>query len=148
MEQGNLLVIPIKQSLLYIRPLYVVAENTQLPELKKVIVVYANKAVMEDTLRQALADIFGQAPPTLEQTPGAPTTITPTAPSAPTVAPDVQQLLDQALADYAKADADLRNGDLAAYQRDIADARAKTNQARQRSSPQSSTTTTTRPASA
>ncbi|TML60396.1 MAG: UPF0182 family protein [Actinobacteria bacterium] len=147
-EQGNLLVIPIKQSLLYIRPLYVVAENTQLPELKKVIVVYANKAVMEDTLRQALADIFGQAPPTLEQAPGAPTTITPTAPSAPTVAPDVQQLLDQALADYAKADADLRNGDLAAYQRDIADARAKTNQARQRSSPQSSTTTTTRPASA
>ena len=113
------------------------------------IVVYAGKAVMEDTLRQALADIFGQAPPTLEQAPGAPTTPTiPSAPSAPTVTPDVQQLLDQALADYQKADADLRNGDLAAYQRDIADARAKTNQARQKSNPAPSTTSTTRPASA
>ncbi|MBD1996881.1 UPF0182 family protein [Leptolyngbya sp. FACHB-541] len=56
--QGNLLVIPIEQSLLYIEPLYLEAEQNQLPTLVRVIVVYENRIAMAETLEQALAGIF------------------------------------------------------------------------------------------
>jgi uncharacterized membrane protein (UPF0182 family) len=57
--QGNLLVIPIEESLLYVRPLYLRAEGGKIPELKRVIVAYENKIVMEETLDVALQKIFG-----------------------------------------------------------------------------------------
>src|SRR5205807_4467381 len=68
---GNMLVIPINQSLLYIRPLYVQAVNTPQPQFKKAIVVFGDRAVMQNTLKDALQSIFGAAPPTLEQGEGA-----------------------------------------------------------------------------
>src|SRR5207237_1565844 len=55
---GNVLMIPIDQSLLYIRPLYVQSSRNPLPEFKKIIVVYGNQAAMEDSLGQALTDLF------------------------------------------------------------------------------------------
>ena len=57
--QGTLLVIPIKESLLYVRPLYLKASDGKIPELKRVIVAYQNQIVMADTLETALARIFG-----------------------------------------------------------------------------------------
>lgn len=57
--QGNLLVIPIEQSLLYVEPLYLEAEQNQLPTLVRVIVVFANKIAMAPTLDEALTAIFG-----------------------------------------------------------------------------------------
>jgi len=57
--RGNLLVIPIDHSLLYIEPLYLLAEKAQLPELKRVIVYYGNKVVMEKDLETAFEKIFG-----------------------------------------------------------------------------------------
>jgi uncharacterized membrane protein (UPF0182 family) len=64
---GNLLLIPVEQSILYVRPLYTQAEGgTPVPELRNVIVAFGNDVVMEDTLRGALEEIFGEAPPTLE----------------------------------------------------------------------------------
>jgi uncharacterized protein len=56
--RGNLLVIPIENSLLYVSPLYLRAETGQLPELKRVIAAYDDRVVMEETLRQALAALF------------------------------------------------------------------------------------------
>ncbi|HEY9673831.1 MAG TPA: UPF0182 family protein, partial [Waterburya sp.] len=56
--QGNLLVIPIERSLLYVEPLYLEAEQNSLPTLVKVIVVYGNRIVMAQTLEQALQAIF------------------------------------------------------------------------------------------
>ncbi|NEQ67861.1 MAG: COG1615 family transporter, partial [Symploca sp. SIO2D2] len=56
--QGNLLVIPIEQSLLYVEPLYLEAERNSLPTLVKVIVVYNNRIVMADDLEQGLSAIF------------------------------------------------------------------------------------------
>ncbi len=56
--QGNLSVIPINESILYIRPLYLRAEGGKIPELKRVIVAYENKISMEETLDLALANIF------------------------------------------------------------------------------------------
>ncbi|HVX90738.1 MAG TPA: UPF0182 family protein, partial [Candidatus Paceibacterota bacterium] len=56
--QGNLLVIPIEEALLYIRPLYLRAAGGRIPELKRVIVAYQNTIVMEETLDEALERIF------------------------------------------------------------------------------------------
>lgn len=65
---GDLLIVPINSSLVYVRPLYVEAQNTKIPELKSVIVVHGDKIAMESTLSRALGDVFGTAPETLEKT--------------------------------------------------------------------------------
>ncbi|HOO53809.1 MAG TPA: UPF0182 family protein [Methanothrix sp.] len=62
--RGNLLVIPIERSLLYVEPLFLRAENSELPELKRVIVAYDGQVAMEETLEEALATIFEFAPET------------------------------------------------------------------------------------
>src|SRR5579875_991815 len=59
---GNLIVIPIQESLLYVEPLYIRAENGQLPELQRVIAAYSDRIVMGETLEQTLNALFqGQA---------------------------------------------------------------------------------------
>jgi hypothetical protein len=58
--QGNLLIIPIENSLLYVEPLYLEAEKNSLPTLARVIVVYKNRIVMAGTLPQALDSIFAE----------------------------------------------------------------------------------------
>ncbi len=76
---GNLIIVPIEDTLLYVQPLYLVGEQTQLPQLKRVIVFYRMPSeggasggsegdaeqivVMAPTLAEALADAFGVAPP-------------------------------------------------------------------------------------
>jgi uncharacterized membrane protein (UPF0182 family) len=56
--QGNLLVIPIEQSLLYVEPIYLEAERNSLPTLARVIVVYENQIVMAETLQAAIDTLF------------------------------------------------------------------------------------------
>jgi uncharacterized membrane protein (UPF0182 family) len=56
--QGNLLVIPIEESLLYVEPIYLEATDNSLPTLVRVIVVYENQIVMKETLNEALKAIF------------------------------------------------------------------------------------------
>jgi len=60
--QGNLLVIPIEQSLLYVEPLYLEATENSLPTLVRVIVASENRIVMRTTLEQALRDVFQVQP--------------------------------------------------------------------------------------
>jgi uncharacterized membrane protein (UPF0182 family) len=57
---GTLLVIPIEESLIYIRPLYLRSADGRIPELKRVVVAYQEKIVMAETLVQALGEIFGR----------------------------------------------------------------------------------------
>ena len=57
--RGDLLVIPIEQSLLYVQPLYLQADKGRIPELKRVVVAYENQVVMDETLDGALATMFG-----------------------------------------------------------------------------------------
>ena len=59
--RGNLLVIPLAGSLLYVEPVYLQAEGVDFPELRRVIVASGDKVVMEDTLDQALASLTGFA---------------------------------------------------------------------------------------
>lgn len=73
--RGNMLTIPINDSILYVEPIYVKALNANaLPEQKKVIVYFKNKVVMEDTLEKALNRVF-------------PVQDKPEAPTAPAPAP-------------------------------------------------------------
>src|SRR6202035_4106379 len=64
---GTLLVFPIENSLLYVEPLYIRAENGQLPELQRVIASYGDQVVMGETLPATLSSLFtsreGEAPP-------------------------------------------------------------------------------------
>jgi uncharacterized membrane protein (UPF0182 family) len=76
-QQGNLLVIPIERSLIYVEPLYLVAEQNQLPALTRVIMVYKNRIAMAENLSDALSAIFLEEPQTappilrdLGETPG------------------------------------------------------------------------------
>ena len=59
--RGNLLVIPIEDSLIYVEPIYLQAEQGQIPELKRVVVAYGDKVVMDRSLEGALVRIFGMS---------------------------------------------------------------------------------------
>jgi len=64
--RGNLLVIPIENSILYVSPLYLRATQGHLPELKRVIAAYGEHIVMKETLAEALSALFvegGATPP-------------------------------------------------------------------------------------
>ncbi|WRH65129.1 MAG: hypothetical protein RSE13_14350 [Planktothrix sp. GU0601_MAG3] len=54
--------IPIEQSLLYVEPLYLEAEENSLPTLVRVIVASENRVVMRPTLEEALRDVFKVSP--------------------------------------------------------------------------------------
>jgi len=57
--RGELLVIPIEKSLLYVQPIYLRAEGGQIPELKRVVVAHQNQVVMAETLDAGLSLLFG-----------------------------------------------------------------------------------------
>jgi len=101
--RGNLIVIPIDDSLLYVEPLYIIAERGELPELKRVIMSYESKIVMEKDISTALEKLFGKAP--IVEEPGKETegiiqgTI------------DISELADNALIYYESIEASMRDGD-------------------------------------
>jgi uncharacterized membrane protein (UPF0182 family) len=98
--RGNLLVIPIENSILYVSPLYLRAEHGQLPELKRVIAAYGDHVVMEETLSQALSALFAN-----EAAPAGP------APAAGAIADQARQALDH----YNRAIERLKAGDWAGF---------------------------------
>jgi uncharacterized membrane protein (UPF0182 family) len=59
--RGKLIVIPIENSFLYVVPLYLKAEGTNFPQLKRVIVATGDRVVMEPTLDESLNDLFENA---------------------------------------------------------------------------------------
>lgn len=121
---GNLVIVPIEKSVLYVRPLFVEAESTQVPLLRKVIIWYKDRVVVEDTLELALSKLFGASPAlggeVLTPTPVDPGTGGGEVPGeVPPVVPttDVGALLEQAQKAFDEAQAALLAGDLAGYQR-------------------------------
>jgi len=119
--QGTLLVIPIEESLIYIRPLYLRAAGGQIPELKRVIVAYQNNIVMEETLSAALERIFpGGArlqpqPPAIEGQPAAAPAVEGSQPRSPYAG----SLAEQARAHYQRALQAQREGNWALYGEEI-----------------------------
>ncbi|MBA3297813.1 MAG: UPF0182 family protein, partial [Acidobacteria bacterium] len=122
--QGTLLVIPIEESLIYIRPLYLRAAGGQIPELKRVIVAYQNNIVMEETLDAALGRIFPGSSAPRETTqgplPSEPPSVAGTpAPESPPVTADAGPLAAQARSHYQRALQAQRDGNWALYGEEI-----------------------------
>lgn len=68
--RGNLLTLPIDDSMLYVEPIYIQSSNENaIPEVKRVILAYKDKIVMEDTLANALNKLFNLQAPTQPQVP-------------------------------------------------------------------------------
>jgi hypothetical protein len=106
--RGNLLVIPINDTFLYVEPLYLEAESAQLPELKRVIVAYADQVAMAPTLQEALVQVFSgtSAPPPVTEGPVGDETL--------------EELAQRAWEAYQAAESCLTTGDWACYGREQA----------------------------
>jgi len=109
--RGNLLVIPIENSILYVSPLYLRAETGQMPELKRVIAAYNGRVVMEETLAEALAALFKET---------APAAALPAAPPGPPIPSGTANALARdALSRYDRAIARLKAGDWSGFGTDL-----------------------------
>jgi uncharacterized membrane protein (UPF0182 family) len=128
--------IPIGNGNLFVEPIYLQAQSSRLPELKRVVVVNGNDIAMEPTLQRAIEVVFGRAapslpvtdpnatPPTGSATPGTTPSASPTPSAAtPTTAAGlpgtVPELAREADAAYQRAQAALQQGDFATYGTEI-----------------------------
>ena len=100
--KGNLFVVPINQSILYYQPIYLQGEQNPLPEFKFVVVVFQDRIIMEESLSEALASVFGGdfATEDIEDTEGE----------------SALELLEKATKAFEKAQQELQNGNLGLYQ--------------------------------
>ena len=112
--QGTLLVVPIEESLLYIRPLYLRGTGSRIPELKRVIVAYQNQIVMEETLPLALDRLFDRQP-TAPPEPAAPDLLTSDRPAPERQGTDREGLIVQASDLYQRAILAQREGNWSLY---------------------------------
>jgi hypothetical protein len=101
--RGNMLVIPLRGTFIYVEPLYLEAESGQLPELKRVIVAYADRIAMAPTLEAALMQIFSGDPGEVPE------------PAEPIEGQSIESLAEQAWEHYQAAQACLAEGDWACY---------------------------------
>jgi len=120
--QGNMLVIPIEESLLYVQPIYIKASGSGgaesgIPQFKRVVVSYNGQIEIADSLDEAFAKIFGEAAPDQPGDGGS------TEPPSGTVDEQVAELLTRAEAAFLDADAALRRGDLVTYAEKVEEAR-------------------------
>ena len=109
---GNLLVIPVEDSLLYVEPLYIRAQDGQLPELKRVLASYSDRTVMGEDLDSTLAALFkgpGAGPPVVAKAPEPPVQVV--SAQAPPVGATMPPDLRDAAEHYNRALKALRDGD-------------------------------------
>jgi uncharacterized protein len=118
--QGTLLVIPVEEALLYVRPLYLKASGGKIPELNRVIVAYRDQIVMAETLDAALDLIFRRdgAAPQPQQPTRAPAPA-PSATSRPPAPPLDANLAARARQHYERAMQAQRDGNWALYGEEI-----------------------------
>jgi hypothetical protein len=107
--RGNLLVIPLGKSNLYVEPVFLQAQGGGLPELKRVIVAAGDRVAMELTLESSIAAIFGtEVPPTEPEPP------VPEEPDEPVPA-DIAALIEEAQQHYDRAQQYLNAGNWTGY---------------------------------
>ena len=138
--RGNLLMIPIGNGNIFVEPIYLQAQTSQLPELKRVIVVNGNRIAMEPTLEQSIAVVFGERAASLptadpnatpqqpSPVPGSPTPAPTVDAAAPTptatatalpLSEDVAELAQQAEDAFERAQTALQAGDFATYGEEV-----------------------------
>lgn len=126
--RGNLIVIPMGNSFLYIEPLYLLAETSELPELKRIIVASGDQISMRETLEEALSALLEDAPSVVDlvaeppvtgddsgEEPAEPPTTTEVAP----LDANVLELVQSANAHFEAAEAAQRSGDWSTYGREL-----------------------------
>ena len=149
---GNLIVVPVDDSLVYVRPFYVESNQVQIPELKKVIAFFESDVAIADTLEQALTQLLGEVPD-LEEVVDEDREVVdvPDDPDAP-LDPDDEagtaderaaRLLEEAGALFEEARAALTAGDLGEYQSLTEEAEQKVSEALELLAVSTTTTTTT-----
>jgi len=111
--RGNLLMIPLGKSLMYVEPVFLQAEAGGLPELKRVIVAAGEHIAMEATLEESLAAIFGTEVPPTEPEP-----LVPPGPEEP-IAAQITKLIEEAQLHYNQAQEYLKAGDWANYGKEL-----------------------------
>jgi len=104
--RGNLLVIPVEDSILYAEPLYLRSEQGQIPELKRVILAYGDRVAMENTLDEAVAKVFGGGMPARP-------------PGLDLAKPPTERAVETARDHYRAALEGLRAGDWATFAREM-----------------------------
>ena len=121
--QGNMLIIPVEESLLYVQPIYLAAAPTEggqfstgsavdIPQVQRIVVSFNEQIAIQETLDEALAEIFGDS----GAAPVTPTPVDPPDGDGPAdVPPEVADLLQKASTAFAEADAALATGDLGLY---------------------------------
>jgi len=115
--QGTLLIIPVEESLIYVRPLYLRSQGGKIPELKRVIVAYQNQIVMEETLHAAIDRIFGRGGGDWPSVAASPQTVTQVEPAFDESPADLAALARE---HYQKAMEAMKKLDWAAYGEEIA----------------------------
>lgn len=103
--RGNLISIPIKNSILYVEPLYIQASQVKIPELKRVLMYYGGSVVMGNTVEDALTLLFGEGVPMPEDDLGRPS--------------DVAGLVSKAASLWREAQQLIQSGDWAGFGRTI-----------------------------
>ncbi|MGF1668948.1 MAG: UPF0182 family protein, partial [Balneolaceae bacterium] len=58
--RGNLMVIPIENSFLYVEPVFLLAEGVDIPQLQRVIVAIGDNIAMQPTIEAAMFELFGE----------------------------------------------------------------------------------------
>ncbi len=121
--RGNLIVVPVGESLLYLQPIYLQSTGSAFPEFRRIVVASPREVVWGGTLAEALRLLLesegGNPPPT--PTPGPGPTPTPGPEPSPTPGPgeplptDIAGLIDYAYRHNQLAQQALRTGDFARY---------------------------------
>jgi len=88
--RGQMLVLPIGHTFLYVEPIYIQASQAKMPQLKKVALAMGNTLVYADTYQQALEQLAGLNLPPSTPTPVSPNAATASAPAPASTAPDAR----------------------------------------------------------
>lgn len=117
-QLGSVMMVPVGQSLLYVRPLYVSSTENPLPQVQEVVVVDGRQIAMEPTLAAALAEVTGQ------QGQSSSSSSSQSAPPAASegTSQEAAALVQQANAALAQAQTDLASQNLGAYEKDVQEA--------------------------
>ncbi len=123
--RGNLIVVPVQDSIIYLEPIYLQSTGSAIPEFTKIVVASPTTIVWGDTLEEALTLLIAGGPtpsptPTPSPEPGAsPTPVPTTGPGVTPPPADVAALVDYANERFEAAQEALRRGDFATYGREI-----------------------------
>jgi hypothetical protein len=139
---GVVQMIPVDDSLLYIRPMFVASAGNPIPTLRYVIVVYNNNVAMKSSLGSALQDVFNQPISGINPTSSSPNS---SLNKSSSITTQIQQLLTQANQDFNQAQSYLSSGNLGQYQSEINSAEALVSQALTLTSQSSTPSVTTTP---